>query len=109
MPVVETRDGPARLFQFVGRSIEKILPRNATKLHIANMTSKVRKPEFFTNQLEVSKHKIVFIEFGPVDFNYLEPTKTEKQDTYSISRYPLSASMACVKVLTSFEEALGVI
>uniref|UniRef100_A0A6G1SFZ7 Ribosomal RNA small subunit methyltransferase NEP1 n=1 Tax=Aceria tosichella TaxID=561515 RepID=A0A6G1SFZ7_9ACAR len=119
MPLVQTKDGPARLFQFITKPMEKILPNNCVTYRIANLTSRVRNPAFLTTPVERYHREVIFIEFGPVDFNFLGNSreleyeikvkdKNPPTGTYSISHYPLSPSLTCVKVLTAFEKALEI-
>lgn len=124
MPLVHTKDGPARLFQFVGKSIDRILSNSdsddeVAMFRIANLTSRLRTADFFTTVIESSRRCVIFIEFGPVDFNFLGNSreveydikvkeKNPPPDTMSISRYPLSPSLVCVKITTAFEKALDV-
>lgn len=123
MPLVQTKDGPARLFQFVGKSLDKIIPSSngCQKFRITNLNARLRGVDYFASALDSSPSKRVYliIEFGPVDFNVLGNSreteyeiktinKNSDPDTYSISRYPLSPSMTCVKVITAFEKALDI-
>lgn len=120
MPLVETKDGPTRLLQFLGRSLNKHLQAsNCQRFRISNLAPQLKSPDYLASTIESSKRIAVFIEFGPVDFNILGDGKEieyeiktiDKQyaeDTCSISRYPLSPSLTCVKLATSFEKALDV-
>lgn len=119
MPLVQTKDGQARLFQFAGRSLEKVLPNNCARYRIVNLTARVKSADFLASPVETNKKQVIFIEFGPVDFNFLGDSreaeyeikvqdKSPPSDTYSISHYPLSPSLTCVKVLTAFEKALEI-
>lgn len=102
MPIVQTKDGHNKLLQFVGDQLYK--GRTAV-YRVANMASRFKSPDYFA----VSHKKIILVvEFGPVDFNGLETvTKAHHdQSTYSISRYPLSAALTCVKLTSAFEKVL---
>lgn len=121
MPVVQTKDGQTKLLQFVGKSIEKqIYDSNANdRYRIANLAPRLRNPEFFT-EIKDQRSITLIVEFGPVDLNILGcgrdaevEVKTfvkEHHDTntYSISRYPLSPSLTCVKLTSAFEKALEI-
>lgn len=119
MPLVQTKDGPARLFQFINRPLDKILPSNCPRFRVANLTSRVRSPDFFTLPAETNHRAIITVEFGPVDFNFLGSSREAEYEikakeqhpaagTYSISHYPLSSSLMCVKIISAFEKALEV-
>jgi rRNA small subunit pseudouridine methyltransferase Nep1 len=119
MPVVQTKDGPARLFQFIGKPLDKILPNNCIKYRIANLTARVRNPDFLTAPVDTNHREVIFIEFGPVDFNYLGNSRDTEYEikvkdsnpppgTYSLSHYPLSPALTCVKVVSAFEKALEI-
>lgn len=120
MPLVETKVGPSRLLQFLGKPLDKQLQGSRCQTYrISNLAPRLRSPDFFADSAETSKRLAVFIEFGPVNFNILgEGRETEyeiktidknfQEDTYSISRYPLSPSLTCVKLTTSFEKSLDV-
>lgn len=119
MPVVQTKDGPARLLQMAGKSIDRLLKDNGPKYRISNLAPRLRNPDSFVSLIESEKKVIVFIEFGPVDFNILGEgrateyeiktiNKDNDEETYSFSRYPLSPSLTCVKLTSSFERALEV-
>lgn len=121
MPLVQTKDGPARLLQFSNKSIEKHLQQNGSKVYrISNLTPKVRPADFFTQSLDTHKRFAFILEFGPVDFNILgngRETEYEiksfkkqfEEETYSISMYPLSPCLTCVKLTTAFERALDIL
>lgn len=121
MPMVQTKDGQCRLLQFINQ--HKILYNKSdatAQFRICNLAAKLKSCDYFADQLD--KKLIIYIGFGPVDFNVLGDereeeyeTKTisygseeEEKNTYSISRYPLSSALTCVKLLTSFEKALDV-
>lgn len=117
MPVVQTKDGPTRLLQFVAKSIDKHLQSNCKRYRVSNLAPRLRSSDYFTSELDNFKRIAIFIDFGPVDFNILgEGRETEYQvktinkypneDTYSISRYPLAAALTCVKLTTAFENKL---
>lgn len=119
MPLVQTKDGPARLFQFVGKSLNKILPQGCPRYRISNLTARLRPADYFVGSIESSKQVVMFIDFGPIDFNVLGDSreteyevkvlnKSPEPSTYSISRYPLAPYLVCVKILTAFEKALNV-
>lgn len=125
MPIVQTKDGHARLLEFAGKSIDKQLNNQYTKFRISNLAPKLKKADHFAEPLidnsnfNEKKKIALFVDFGPVNFNILgEGRETEyeiktinkhpDEDTYSISRYPLSPSMTCVKLTTAFEKALEV-
>lgn len=120
MPLVETKDGPTRLLQFLGKSLEKQLQStDCQRYRISNLAPRLKSPENLTTCVDSLKRAAVFIGFGPVDFNILGDGKETRyeiktidrqspEDTYSISRYPLSPSLTCVKLATSFERALDV-
>lgn len=119
MPLVQTKDGPARLFQFLGKPLEKVLPNNCVRYRVANLTSRVRNPDFLTTPVEKDHREVIIIEFGPVEFNFLGNSRETEYEikvrdknptagTYSISHYPLSPSLTCVKVVTAFEKALEI-
>lgn len=119
MPLVQTKDGPARLFQFIDKPLDKILPSKCKRYRIANLTSRVKNPDFLTVQVETNHRGIIIVEFGPVDFNYLGNSreveyeikvKNQKPapETYSISNYPISPSLTCVKIVSAFEKALEI-
>lgn len=121
MPVVQTKDGQTKLLQFVGNSIEKkIYDINVSnRYRIANLAPRLKSPEFFT-EIQDQESITLIVEFGPVDFNILGcgrdaeveiKTFTKEhhdQNTYSISRYPLSPSLTCVKLTSAFEKTLDV-
>lgn len=123
MPVVQTKDGPARLFQMVGKSLDKIISTSngssTIKYRIRNLTARIRSSDYFASSIEILKRAVIQIEFGPVDFNFLgvgrnleydikvKETKPDS-DTYSISHYPLSPCLTCVKIITAFEKALDI-
>lgn len=119
MPVVQTQDGPVRLLTFVSKSIDKHLPSKGLKVRISNLAPRFKRADHFADLLKSSdlKNITIFIDFGPVDFNILgEGRDTEyemktintesSEDLYSISRYPISSSLTCVKVCTAFERFL---
>lgn len=123
MPLVQTKDGHARLLQFVNKSIEQQWASSdgAHKTYrIANLAPKLKSPHHLAEEANDTSSKIfVYIEFGPVDFNILgEGKETEYEEktipeldvdgTYSISRYPLSPSLTCAKLATAFEKVLEV-
>lgn len=116
MPFVDTKDGQVKLLQFVNnKSFDH-------KFRIINLAPKLRNADFFTDTLNLHKRIVLFIEFGPVDYNILGNGREEEYEmktfrryndaednvTYSISRYPLSPALTCVKLTTSFEKALDV-
>ena len=114
MPLVQTKDGPARLFQFV-KTVPEILP----KFRIVNLTNRVRSADHFTGPIETQKRAMILIDLEPIDVNFLGDSrdteyemkvkvKNPEADTYSISHYPLMPSLACVKITSAFERALEV-
>lgn len=119
MPLVQTKDGPARLFQFLQKPIEKCLPENCPRFRVTNLTARVRSAEYFTEPVETYKRAVIFIDNDHVDFNFLGDTraieyeikvkvKNPEPDTYSISHYPITPSLTCAKITTAFEKALDV-
>lgn len=119
MPVVQTKDGHARLLDFISAKHTEKRLKDCRKFRISNLAPRVRSPSFFTDISDRDKQLAVYVEFGPVDFNILgEGRETEfevktinrhtDEYTYSISRYPLSPALTCVKLATSFEKALDV-
>lgn len=119
MPVVQTKQGPAKLMQFVGKS--SVHNPNKNRFKILNLAPKLKPPHYFTQQLseQHAKKIVIHLEFGPVDFNVLgcgreqeyevkTINKYPNEETFSISNYPLSASLTCVKLTTAFEKALDV-
>lgn len=119
MPLVQTKDGQVRLLQFVNKSIDKQLHPNCKRLRISNLDPSLRQASYFSSTIESSQKLVVFVEFGPVNFNILGDgketeyeiksiAKASDEETFSISRYPLSSSLTCVKLTTAFERALEV-
>lgn len=125
MPVVQTKQGPARLMQFVAKAtFEKQLQPSSNvniKFKILNLAPKLKSLDYFTQALEDQhiKRIVIHLQFGPVDFNVLGCgreqvydvkiiNKYPNEETFSISQYPLSASLTCVKLTTAFEKALEV-
>lgn len=137
MPLVQTKDGQTRLIQFVNRSTfdknfqlnckgdkkKTIGGGNYEKFRVCNLAPKLKSADYFTSSMNSNSKKIIlFIEFGPVDYNILGDGREEEYEiktiknecdevedyTYSISRYPISPALICVKLLTSFESALNV-
>lgn len=121
MPVVQTKDGPARLFRFVNKSLDKHLPpaTECPRYRICNLTSRLVNPNFFAESLETTLRLVLLIDLSPVDFNFLGNSRETDYEikvinnnpdkhTYSISRYPLSPALICVKLTSSFERALDV-
>lgn len=124
MPVVQTKDGHARLLDFVSPKFMDKQLKSCKKFRVSNLAPKLRGANFFAENScgsnESHKQLAIFLEFGPVDFNILgEGRETEyevktlnrfpDEDTYSISRYPLSPALTCVKLATAFEKALDVL
>lgn len=120
MPLVQTKEGPARLFQFISKPLDKILPNNCPKYRISNLIGRVRTADYFAETtVETNKRAVIHVDFASVDPNFLGDTKaTEYEikvkvkdpepDTYSISHYPIPASLICVKITSAFEKALDV-
>lgn len=121
MPVVQTKDGPARLFRFINKPLEKHLPINdgVLRFRISNLTARLARSSHFAQSLDTQKRLIIFVDLSPVDFNFLGDSKetdyeikvvnnNPDKDTYSISRYPLAPALICVKLTSSFERALDV-
>lgn len=123
MPVVQTKDGHARLLDFVSlRFLDQQL-KNCKQYRIGNLAPKLRGPNFFPdaviNEQQHKQQVACLIEFGPVNFNILgEGRETEfevktinypGEETYSISRFPLSPAFTCVKLVTAFEKALDIL
>lgn len=115
MPVVQTRDGPVRLFQIV----KTLHHSGGAKFRITNLTSRMRDASYFAESVETLKQAVIFIDFGPVDYNFLGNGREVEYDikfiekkpapeTYSISHYPLPPSLICVKITTAFERALDI-
>ena len=119
MPLVQTKDGPARLFQHVNKPMEKVLPDDCAKFKLLNLTSRVKPTTFFTQPVETCKRAAVVIVIEPVDFNFLGKgreteydmkfkIKNPEADTYSVSHYPITSSLTCVKITSAFERALDI-
>lgn len=122
MPVVQTKDGPARLFKFINKPLDKLLLANEQfhRFRISNLTARLARPSHFAQFLETeAKRLILLVDLSPVDFNFLGNSKESDyeikvinnnpdKDTYSISRYPISPALICVKLTSSFERALDV-
>lgn len=121
MPVVQTKDGQTKLLQFVGESMKKQIYENNinNRYRVANLAPRIKDPNYFTEAHD-QKNITLIVEFGPVDFNILgcgRETEYEMRTfaeehhdhkTYSISRYPLSPSLTCVKLTSAFERALDI-
>lgn len=93
------------------------------RFRVCNLAPKLKSADYFTSSINSNCERItLFVEFGPVDFNILGDGREEEYEmktikneseeiedyTYSISRYPISPALTCVKLLTSFESALDV-
>lgn len=121
LPLVETQTGQAKLLKIIGKNIDAILPQKSVKVRIGNFAPRLKHAEYFPKLLDESAHKrfVVFITFGPVDFNFLGDSRESEyplrtvdrqsnEDLYSISRYPLSPSLTCVKIASAFENKLEI-
>lgn len=122
MPLVSTKDGHVRLIEYAGKSLEKSFKSSNDRIifRVSNLAPNMKSANFFTDSISNLKETIIFIDFGPVDFNILGDdrdteyeTKTityrnRDEETFSLSRYPLDPSLVCVKLTSAFEEALEV-
>lgn len=121
MPLVSTKDGDVRLIENAGKSIEKLLDsKDYVSFRISNLAPKFTDLDSLFQDIDLEQPVLLFVDFGPVDFNILGFGRETEYDiktltakhfddkTYSISRYPLSAELICVKLASHFEQGLEI-
>lgn len=126
MPKVQTRTGLTQLLQFVSSSMLKSIESNRKSVRVANLAPSVKTCDYLTNLSDENKNGIlIYVDFGPVDFNILGDTQAMEYElvkiapkevanvdpgveSIAISNYPISSSLAIVKICSEFEKALDI-
>lgn len=138
MPVVHTRDGPTKLLQMSPtNSVQKLIAKSCPRFRICNLAPRCKRAHYFAQQLDTHERIVLFVEFGPVEWNCLcdesatssngtnvatgdalhhngssggggGDVTVDGEITYAISEYPIAASLACAKLTSSIEQVLGV-
>ncbi|RWS26637.1 C2 factor (C2F)-like protein [Leptotrombidium deliense] len=99
---IRSTNGPNKLMKVIKNPITSHLPIGCRKIGTTFQSKNLVHPKDLVPS-DDSPVAIVIgaMAHGQVDVDYVE-------DTVSISQYPLSAALACTKIVSAFEEAWGI-